>query len=155
MFHLKEQQIFYLFLMAGAGFFLKLALDIPSGIGVEGDPGAAFLPIVICVLILLLVAYLFVVEFREKTDKLRFSRAEFYTLVGVLFLVFVYIFILSLIGFFASTIMFLFLFQRLNGYVLNGAESSIKSYLISILFSLIATCSIYFVFSVLFKMSLP
>ncbi|QUX94278.1 hypothetical protein C0J08_02140 [Marinomonas sp. CT5] len=153
--HLKEQHIFYLFLMAGAGFFLKLALDIPSGIGVEGDPGAAFLPIVICVLILLLVAYLFVMEFRDKTKKLRFSRVELYTLVGVLLLVFVYIFTLSLSGFFASTILFLFLFQRLNGYVLSGADSSIKSYLISILFSFVATCSIYFVFSILFKMSLP
>ncbi|NLU96649.1 hypothetical protein B6N13_00860 [Marinomonas sp. UCMA 3892] len=155
MFHLKEQHVFYLFLMAGAGFFLKLSWDIPSGIGVENDPGAAFLPIVICVLILFLVSYLFVIEFREKSEKLFFSRAEFFALAGTLLLIFVYIFILSLIGFFASTIIFLFLFQRLNSYLLNSGGLSYKSYLVSALFSFIATLSIYFVFSVLFKMSLP
>ncbi|MGO2235027.1 MAG: tripartite tricarboxylate transporter TctB family protein [Marinomonas sp.] len=155
MFHLKEQHVFYLFLMAGAGFFLKLSWDIPSGIGVENDPGAAFLPIVICVLILFLVSYLFVIEFREKSEKLFFSRAEFFALAGTLLLIFVYIFILSLIGFFASTIIFLFLFQRLNSYLLNSGGFSYKSYLVSALFSFIATLSIYFVFSVLFKMSLP
>ncbi|PJE56459.1 tripartite tricarboxylate transporter TctB family protein [Marinomonas sp. BSi20584] len=155
MFHLKEQHVFYLFLMAGAGFFLKLSWDIPSGIGVENDPGAAFLPIVICVLILFLVSYLFVIEFREKSEKLFFSRAEFFALVGTLLLIFVYIFILSLIGFFASTIIFLFLFQRLNSYLLNSGGFNYKSYLVSALFSFIATLSIYFVFSVLFKMSLP
>ncbi|WP_417559504.1 tripartite tricarboxylate transporter TctB family protein [Marinomonas sp.] len=155
MFHLKEQHVFYLFLMAGAGFFLKLSWDIPSGIGVENDPGAAFLPIVICVLILFLVSYLFVIEFREKSEKLFFSRAEFFALAGTLLLIFVYIFILSLIGFFASTIIFLFLFQRLNSYLLNSGGSNYKSYLVSALFSFIATLSIYFVFSVLFKMSLP
>ena len=155
MFHLKEQHVFYLFLMAGAGFFLKLSWDIPSGIGVENDPGAAFLPIVICVLILFLVSYLFVIEFREKSEKLFFSRAEFFALAGTLLLIFVYIFILSLIGFFASTIFFLFLFQRLNSYLLNSGGFNYKSYLVSALFSFIATLSIYFVFSVLFKMSLP
>jgi hypothetical protein len=141
--------------MAGAGFFLKLSWDIPSGIGVENDPGAAFLPIVICVLILFLVSYLFVIEFREKSEKLFFSRAEFFALAGTLLLIFVYIFILSLIGFFASTIIFLFLFQRLNSYLLNSGGFNYKSYLVSALFSFIATLSIYFVFSVLFKMSLP
>jgi len=155
MFHLKEQHAFYLFLMAGAGFFLKLSWDIPSGIGVENDPGAAFLPIVICVLILFLVSYLFVVEFRDKSDEKIFKRSEFYTLVGTLLLIFIYIFLLSLIGFFTSTLVFLFLFQRINSYLLNGVKFSYKSYLVSILFSFIATCSIYLVFSVLFKMSLP
>lgn len=155
MFHLKEQHVFYLFLMAGAGFFLKLSWDIPSGIGVENDPGAAFLPIVICVLILFLVSYLFVIEFREKSGKLFFSRAEFFTLAGTLLLIFFYIFILSIIGFFASTIIFLFLFQRLNSCFLKSGEFNYKSYLVSALFSFISTLSIYFVFSVLFKMSLP
>lgn len=155
MFHLKEQHFFYLFLMAGAGFFLKLSLDIPSGIGVENDPGAAFLPIVICALILILVSYLFVVEFREKKESLIFNFSEFLTLFGTVLLIFVYIYILSLFGFFISTILFLFLFQRLNSYLLNGGGFNYKSNFVSILFSLIATCSIYFVFAILFKMSLP
>ena len=125
MFHFKEQHVFYLVLMAGAGFFLSLSNAIPSGIGVSGDPGASFLPTTICILILALMVYLFIKEgIVADSDRVaKFKRAEVMVLVASLALIFVYVWFLETAGFISATIVFLFIFQRLTQFILTGPNA--------------------------------
>lgn len=157
MFYFKEQHIFYLVLMAGAGFFLSLANAIPNGIGVSGDPGASFLPTTICILILALVAYLFVKEgLVEGSDKVtKFKRSEMIVLLATFALIFVYVWFLEMAGFISATVVFLFIFQRLTQFIVTVQKPTLKSLFGSLTFAVLSTLGIHLVFSVLFEMSLP
>lgn len=158
MFKVNEQQLFYLLLIAAAGFFLTMASTISSNMGVPGDPGAGFLPQAICVLIILLVGYLLVMEtfFQEAAGELkRLTRHELIALTVTMVAIVGFLVSLAFFGFFASTLVFLFLFRLVTDKLIKGGRPNVKSVSASALYALLATSFIYLVFSVLFELSLP
>lgn len=156
MFRINERQIFYLLLIAGAGFFLHMARAIPSGIGVPGDPGAGFLPFWVSALIMLLVGYLLVAEtLWEKSESPRFSRHEAVVLGVTLAAIVVYLLLLSVAGFLVSTLLFLCAFRQFSHCMMRGEGVSLRSLAASTLFAVLVTGFVYLVFAVLFKLALP
>ncbi|MBD3896330.1 tripartite tricarboxylate transporter TctB family protein [Halomonas sp. ML-15] len=153
-----EKQLFYLLLILGAGYFLHLASSIPTMMRVVGDPGPGFLPFWVSAIIMLLVGYLLVVETlikREPDGGVRLARREAVTLLVTLAAIVLYLIMLTFIGFFVSTLVFLGLFRLLVDRFLNDAWPTGRSVLTSGLFAVIATSAIYVVFSVLFGLSMP
>lgn len=158
MLQINERQIFYVLLIVSAGFFLSMAHAIPSSMGVMGDPGAGFLPFWISLIIMLLVGYLLVMETffqRDAGDLARLSRAEGIALVVTLMSIVVYLLLLSVAGFVASTLFFLFAFRQIVDRFIKRTRPTVRSLLASAVFSGVATGFIYLVFSVLFELSLP
>ncbi|PSJ42501.1 hypothetical protein C7I36_09470 [Zobellella taiwanensis] len=158
MFRINERQIFYLLLILGAGFFLSMAHEIPSAMGVAGDPGAGFLPFWISVIIMLLVGYLLVTEtlFKQEAGGAgRMTRQEAVTLLVTLGAIVAYLLLLSFAGFFISTLFFLFAFRQIVDLLLKKARPTARSFIASAVFSAVATSFIYLVFSVLFELSMP
>lgn len=156
MFRINERQIFYLLLIAGAGFFLHMARAIPSGIGVPGDPGAGFMPFWVSVLIMLLVGYLLVAEtFWSEAAAPGFSRREALALGVTLASIVAYLLLLSVAGFVVSTLLFLCGFRQFSHCMTHGEGASLRSLAASALFAVLATGFVYGVFAVLFKLALP
>lgn len=153
-----EKQIFYLLLILGAGYFLHLANSIPTMMRVVGDPGPGFLPFWVSAIIMLLMGYLLVVETlikRESGDAVRLVRREGITLLVTLAAIVLYLVMLSLIGFFVSTLAFLFVFRLIANRFLNDAWPTPSTLLASAIFALASTSAIYLVFSILFGLSMP
>ncbi|MFQ3789146.1 tripartite tricarboxylate transporter TctB family protein [Halomonas sp. A29] len=153
-----EKQIFYLLLILGAGYFLHLASTIPTMMRVVGDPGPGFLPFWVSAIIMLLVGYLLVVETlikREPDGGVRLEHHEAVTLLVTLVAIVLYLVMLSLAGFFVSTLVFLFVFRLIVNRFLNDAWPTPRTLLASGLFALVSTSAIYLVFSVLFGLSMP
>ncbi|MCE8021407.1 tripartite tricarboxylate transporter TctB family protein [Halomonas sp. MCCC 1A11036] len=153
-----EKQSFYLLLILGAGYFLHLASTIPTMMRVVGDPGPGFLPFWVSAIIMLLMGYLLVVETlikRESGETVRLARREAVTLTVTLTAIVLYLVMLSLAGFFVSTLAFLFVFRLIVNRFLNDAWPTPRTLLASALFALASTSAIYLVFSVLFGLSMP
>lgn len=156
MFRINERQIFYLVLIAGAGFFLRMASAIPSGMGVPGDPGAGFLPYWVSVLIMLLVGWLLVSEtLWDKSASPRFDRRQAVGLAVTLAAIVAYLLLLSVAGFALSTLLFLLAFRQFSACMARGEGVTLRSLGASALFAALVTAFVYVVFAVIFKLALP
>ncbi|ANG64441.1 hypothetical protein A8C75_19500 [Marinobacterium aestuarii] len=158
MLRINERQIFYVLLIVSGGFFLSMAHAIPSAMGVAGDPGAGFMPFWISLIIMLLVGYLLVMETffqRDSGALVGLSRHEAVALGVTLLSILLYLLLLSVAGFVASTLCFLFAFRQIVDRFVKRARPTLRSLLASAVFSGAATGFIYLVFSVLFELSLP
>jgi len=155
---IHEKHIFYIFLIIGLGYFTNMSLKIPVLYDVIGDPGPGFIPFWFSLIAEVLLVYLLVTEVllnHDTTNNARLSKHELCALSLTIILVVVYLLFLSILGFIISTLLFLAIYKLLAEYLINDIKPKINNILISVLFSCIATSSIYFIFGVLFKLSLP
>lgn len=118
-----------------------------------------FPKIVIAILLILaviIVAKNVVIRVRNKQPAIKLSwkffvpEADFFMLFGSLVLFILYIMALDFLGFLVSSLIFIFLFNLLFCRTLK-----IKSALISLVISLISCVSVWYLFSVVFNISLP
>lgn len=171
---IKEQQLFYLLLMAGAGFFWHMASEIPPAAGIPGDPGAGFFAYWASLIIMVLLGYLLVTESLAASHQHRgdtasdskalassptqptpMTRQQWGTLLMTLVSIGLYLVLLAHIGFITSTVLFLLAFRQLIAQRINDDALSFRTLMASIVFALVATGVIYGVFSGLFKLALP
>ena len=165
MIRVSEKQVFYLLLMAAAGYFLHMADSIPSGMGVPGDPGAGFLPFWVSLTIIVLLGYQLITETviarsddgnqADAGSRSRLGRREWTALAATVGAIVAYLLLLSLIGFLPSTVAFLFAFRQVSDWLGRDARPTARSMIASALFAVGATGFVYLVFAVLFKLSLP
>ena len=86
-----------------------------------------------------------------KTDRKFFAPgADFFMLFGSLILFILYIWTLKILGFLISSIIFVFLFN-----LLFGRTREKKSILVSLVVSVISCVVVWYLFSVVFNISLP
>ncbi|XAW88394.1 tripartite tricarboxylate transporter TctB family protein [Vibrio sp. CDRSL-10 TSBA] len=155
---IQEKHVFYVFLLIVFGCFTSMALDVPKMYGVVGDPGPGFIPLWFSIIAELLLVYLIVTEvFLNKTeDKIaKLTKHEVFALILTIALVVSYLLALSNVGFLVSTCVFLFVYKMLADFLISGIKPTKSSALKSLVFSLISTAAIYFIFGVVFKLSLP
>ena len=105
--------------------------------------GTTFFPRLICIIlfILSLILLIFSIIKKENKNKKIESTKIKYTVSTILFF-FIYVFLLDKLGYLVSTIVFMFLLKS-------------KSILINIIFSVLFSGVIYFMFSKGFNVSLP
>lgn len=155
---IQEKHIFYMFLVVGLGYFTHMSLQIPDLYGVVGDPGPGFIPFWFSVIAEVLIVYLLVTEVffnSESSNARRLTKHEIFALSITVILVISYLLSLSYVGFVYSTLVFLFIYKLLADFLMNDARPCRKSIVISFVFSVISTMSIYTIFGIVFKLSLP
>lgn len=155
---IQEKHIFYVLLILLLGYFTKMSTDIPQITGVVGDPGPGFIPFWFSLIAVFLLVYLLVSEVfygRDETKNLSITKHEVISLSATISLVVLYLISLSVFGFVASTFIFLSIYKVLADKLINNIKPSIKGVGIAMIFSVLSTGTIYVIFGVLFKLSLP
>lgn len=155
---LKGDSLFALALFAifSFGTYQSMVMKNPSG--GPSDVGAAFFPFWVCVFIQLLTAFIFIQSIRVKdsTEGDGISlKHRFALFTGILFLLFLYIFIMDSVGFIIASILFLVSVHQLLVFFETGRPSAPKGLAFSVLFFSIASIALYYLFNTVFRLALP
>jgi len=155
---IKGDSLFAAALFAIFSFGTYQAMIMKDPKGGPADVGAAFFPFWVCVFIQILTAIIFVQSMRsgEKNSEGEVKPTKrFLLLTTILLLLFVYIFVMDLIGFIISSILFLVLVHQLLVLFETGKLSSFKRIIFSVLFFSAVSIFLYFMFNTVFRLALP
>ena len=155
---LKGDSLFAAALFAIFSFGTYQAMIMKDPKGGPADVGAAFFPFWVCVFIQVLTAIIFVQSMRsdEKNSEGEVNGTKrFLLLTTILLLLFVYIFVMDLIGFIISSILFLVLVHQLLVLFETGKPSPFKGIIFSVLFFSAVSIFLYFMFNTVFRLALP
>ena len=145
-----------LFAIFSFGTYQAMIMKDPKG--GPADVGAAFFPFWVCVFVQVLTAIIFVQSMRsdEKNSEGEVNGTKrFLLLTTILLLLFVYIFVMDLIGFIISSILFLVLVHQLLVLFETGKLSPLKRIIFSVLFFSAVSIFLYFMFNTVFRLALP
>ena len=145
-----------LFAIFSFGTYQAVVMNDPKG--GPSDVGAAFFPFWICVFIQILTVIIFVQSLRdsERSAVSEVSGTKrFFLLTGILLLLFIYIFVMDLLGFIVSSILFLVIVHQLLILFETGRISAPKGLAFSIIFFTAVSTLLYYLFNTVFKLALP
>ncbi len=138
------------------GTYHSMVMNNPSG--GPSDVGAAFFPFWVCVFIQILTAFIFVksvvTDGDSSTDGINFKR-RFVLFVGILVLLFLYIFVMDAAGFIFSSILFLVLVHQLLVFSETGRPSPLKGIAFSVIFFSAVATGLFYMFNTVFRLALP
>lgn len=155
---LKGDSLFAAALFAIFSFGTYQAMIMKDPKGGPADVGAAFFPFWVCVFIQVLTAIIFVQSMRsdEKNSEGEVNGTKrFLLLTTILLLLFVYIFVMDLIGFIISSILFLVVVHQLLVLFETGKLSPLKRIIFSVLLFSAVSIFLYFMFNTVFRLALP
>lgn len=139
------ETIFSLALCLISAFIYYSATQFDLSFIGDSGLGPEFFPKVIAVVLFVLSAMLFYGSIRNKEKKPIYNENMRYTFM-VMFVFTVYIFLISLLGYLSSTIIFAFV-------VITILKS--KSMILKVIFSVAFPAALYLLFTYAFKVSLP
>lgn len=138
------------------GTYHSTVMNNPSG--GPSDVGAAFFPFWICIFIQVLTAFIFVKSVITDSDSNADGidlKKRFVLFVGILVLLFLYIFLMDTAGFIFSSILFLVLVHQLLIFSETGRPSPLKGLAFSVIFFSATATGLFFMFNTVFRLALP
>ncbi|WP_047382210.1 tripartite tricarboxylate transporter TctB family protein [Cetobacterium sp. ZWU0022] len=138
------EKIFSIFLLIISMIGYHLARSFENGFMIDNGLGAGFFPKVVCIVLGILSLIMFIRSFKSNANY-KFCKDNKNTFV-VMGLCIIYLFLMQRIGYLLSTIIF-------SLGVINVLDR--KKIIINIMFSVIFTIGIYYLFSKVFNVSLP
>lgn len=138
------EKIFSIFLLSISMIGYHFARSFENGFMIDNGLGAGFFPKAVCIVLGILSLIMFIKSFKNNSNY-KFCKDNKNTFI-VMGLCIIYLFLMQRIGYLLSTIIF-------SLGVINVLDR--KKIIINIMFSVIFTIGIYYLFSKVFNVSLP
>ena len=128
-------------------YLAKTTIGAPIGMMSRNDPGATMFPIIAGIVMVAAGVGLFITSNKQRPSY--FGKEEWINLGKVSLVFAAYVVCMKLLGFLVSTVVFLFVLSTL---FLRGKKASI---LVRVVYSVVCSGAIYYIFRILLKLPLP